>query len=112
MIGGLWQDFRFGVRSLGRTPTFTLSAVVTLALGIGASTAIFGLFEAVVLRTLPVEEPGSLYFVGHGSSEGTETGTGSNYPYLERVRSLTDPFAGVTAYTWTTFKVTNAESIE
>jgi predicted permease len=96
MIGGLWQDLRYGASSLRRTPTFTVSAVLTLALGIGASTTIFGLFEAVMMRRLPVARPEQLYFVAHGSPDGQ--GTGSNYPYFERMRSAAEGLADVTAY--------------
>src|SRR5687767_13683156 len=108
-MGGLWQDIRYGVRSLGRTPTFTLSAVLTLALGIGASTTIFGLFEAAVVRRVPVEDPERLFFVAHGSAQGQ--GVNSNYPYFERVRGLPE-FAGVTAYTTSELKVSTGQSVE
>ena len=56
----LARDLRYGLRALRRNPMFASVAVLTLALGIGANTAIFSLAEAVLLRTLPVSHPGEL----------------------------------------------------
>src|ERR1700724_1376618 len=58
------QDLRYGLRQLRRNPGFTAVAVVTLALGIGANTAIFTLVHAVMLRQLPVADPDQLYSLG------------------------------------------------
>jgi putative ABC transport system permease protein len=59
-MNNLLQDLRHGVRMLGKTPGFTAAAVVTLALGIGANTAIFSLAEATLLRPIKVRDPANL----------------------------------------------------
>ena len=56
----LLQDLRYGLRQLRRNPGFTAVAIITLALGIGANTAIFTLIDGLMLRTLPVAKPGEL----------------------------------------------------
>jgi len=60
----LLQNLRYGIRTLLRSPGFTLVAVLSLGLGIGANTAIFSLIDAVMLRKLPVPNPEGLFIVG------------------------------------------------
>ncbi len=58
-LDGLWRDIRHGIRSLGATPAFTIVALAVLTLSIGATTAIFSVVDAVMLRGLPFRDSGS-----------------------------------------------------
>ncbi|HKD44897.1 MAG TPA: ABC transporter permease [Candidatus Angelobacter sp.] len=67
-LAGIWRDLRYTARQLRRSPSFTATAVVTLALGIGATTAIFTLIEQVMLRSLAVAQPDHLWRIGDSDS--------------------------------------------
>jgi predicted permease len=69
------HDLRFAARTLRKHPGFAAVAILTLALGIGANTAIFTLFDAILLRSLPVRDPSRLVLFSDSVSEGTLTGT-------------------------------------
>ena len=103
------QDLRYAFRMMAKTPIVTLSAVVSLALGIGANTAIFSLIDAVLFRTVQVAEPDRLYFLAH--DPGPNVSTSSNYPVFERYRA-SPVFSGVTAYRGRTFNVSAGDGVE
>src|SRR5438309_1591459 len=99
----LWQDLRFGARMLLKNPGFTLIAVLTLALGIGANTAIFSLIDATLLRMLPVREPERLALFGTGHAQGIQNGFPDgraelfSYPFYRDVRRRSQFFSDVAA---------------
>src|SRR6266545_7655492 len=97
MIADLWQDFRFGARMLAKKPGFNLIAVVTLALGIGANTAIFSVVNALLLRPLPYAEAERLVLLAE-TSPGTPRNSAS-YPNYEDWRARAQSFEGM-AMAW------------
>ena len=92
------SDLRYALRRLRRSPAFTLVAVFSIALGIGANTAIFTLFNAVLLRTLPVPQPERLAMLIVRSSDGLGYGAISNWRY-QRLRDRNTSFSGFAAVT-------------
>src|SRR5215831_14889103 len=100
---GLVQDLYFGLRQLRKSLGFTSVAVITLALGIGANTAIFSLLDAVLLRNLPVQEPQQLVLFGRGTWRGSmdELPNRSwqlfSYPFFREFRQKNQAFSDVAA---------------
>ena len=90
-MNSIIADLRYALRQLRKTPTFALTAIVTLALGIGANTAIFTVFNQVLLRMLPVQKPGELVrlnytgtFRGRMSIFGGDVHDFFSYPDVSR----------------------------
>ena len=95
LVEQLAQDIRYGLRGLRRAPAFTAAIVVTLALGIGANTAMFSVIDALLLRPLPVPDPDRLVAVYRGES-GAEGAFA--YPDFEEMSTRPDVFSGVAAW--------------
>jgi predicted permease len=110
----LWQDLRYGARLLRRNPTFAAVAILTLALGTGANTAIFQLVDAVRLRTLPVDHPEQLVEVRIVKSPNGRTGSFMGrwprltYPLYLKIAEQQQVFTGVGAWGSTTFDLSQS----
>ncbi len=93
MIQDLWQDLRFGLRMLWKNPGVTAIAALSLALGIGANTAIFSLIDATLLRMLPVKDPQrlALFSINRQGQRDYDF----NYPFFERLRENQRAFSGL-----------------
>src|SRR6266851_2093476 len=112
----LWQDVRYGIRLLLKSPGFTVIAILTLALGIGGNTAIFTLIDGVMLRSLPVRNPRELVVlqwtahkspkyhstysfgdcaVTDGMDSANPSGCSFSHPFVNEIRSQTTVFSGL-----------------
>src|SRR5712664_4170366 len=96
-------NFRYAIRQFRLSPVFTAAAVLTLALGIGGTTAIFTLMHAVMLRSLPVGDPARLYRIGDGDSCCVQGGPQDrwgmfSFPLFERLQAEMPEFEEATAF--------------
>ena len=104
LLDELSGDVSYAFRLLRRSPAFTLVALLSLGLGIGANTAIFTLIDTVLVKTLPVEDPQHLFFVDNsgGKSGGS---SGPPYPCFEVLRDHNRLLSGIAAFNARMFKV-------
>jgi macrolide transport system ATP-binding/permease protein len=93
-LESIWADVRFALRQLRKSPGFTITAVLTLTLAIGANSVVFGVLNALILRPLNVPHPQSLYTLEHGGDKEQET----SYPDYLDLRDRNRSFEDLTAY--------------
>jgi putative ABC transport system permease protein len=100
----MFSDLRYAFRQLAKSPGFTAVALLTLALGIGANTAMFSLMNAVLLRPAPFPDGGRLVRVLRRSPQSNQDSSHSPADYLD-IRNQNTAFAGLTAFAWSSFIV-------
>ena len=101
-MGTLWQDLRYGLRILEKSPAFTAVAVLTLALGIGANTAVFSVIESVLLRPLPYDHPQQLIEIWNSYLPAVPLGglsPGDFHDWQQRATTVSE-MAGFSWYQW------------
>jgi macrolide transport system ATP-binding/permease protein len=97
MIDTIWQDLRHGARMLLKNPGFTVIAVISIAIGVGANAAMFSLADGLVMRPLPVTRPGDVLTIA-GIAPGAIFNTPLSYPEYVDVRDQSRSFSGIVAY--------------
>jgi len=112
IMGDLWQDLRYGVRTLAKQPGFTVIALLTLALGIGANTAIFSVVNAVLLKPLPYPAPARLMLVRATNLARGLTDFGVSMPDFRAWRDRNSSFATMAAFNASAYNVSSNEAPE
>ncbi len=111
-MGSLWQDLRYGARTLVKKPGFTLIAVLTLALGIGLNTAVFSVADAVLFRPLPFAEPQRLAEIWQQQPGSQNARPGLRWEAFQEWREQTEVFEHVEAYNPRSFTLTGGKEPE
>jgi putative ABC transport system permease protein len=107
----MWREIRFGARTLRRSPAFTVASIVTLALGIGANTAIFSLIDEILLRPFPLPHPEQLAQV-YSFNRKTSSFVSGSYPDYEDFRRQSRSFRQLAAYVRLPLDVTFDQRVE
>jgi macrolide transport system ATP-binding/permease protein len=94
----LWQDLKFGARQLRCSPGFTIVALVSLALGIGANAAIFSLISTILLRPLPIAHPEEVYTISQGKQKDPSYAQSMSYPNYRDIRDRNQVLSAVAVY--------------
>src|SRR5687768_9188918 len=100
MLETIVRDLRLGARVLRKNPGFSLIAIASIAIGVGANTAMFSVADGLVLRPLPVPRPGEVFTVNAVSPAGVFRNRGLSYPEFEELRNQARSFEGLVAYTF------------
>ena len=108
----LIQDLRFGARMLMKKPGFSMIAVITLALGIGANTAIFSVTDKLLIRSLSVSEPQQLVLINSVSVSPHFVSNAFSYPDFNDYRARNEVFSGLLAFTTTQFEMKTDDQVE
>ncbi|HEX8089541.1 MAG TPA: ABC transporter permease, partial [Blastocatellia bacterium] len=104
----LSQDLRYGIRMLAQKPGFAIAAVLALALGIGANSAIFSVINAVLLRSLPYEEPDRLVTVQSTRRQDPRRSGSASYPDFADLKSQNQVFDDMAAFRSRGYTLTGA----
>jgi len=108
----LWQDLRYGVRTLLKRPGFTLISVITLALGIGANSAIFSVMDKLLLRSMAVKEPEQLVLINSVSVNPHFVSNAFSYPNYKDYRAQNQVLSGLLAFSVTHLELKLDDRIE
>ena len=111
-MNSLIQDIRYAIRILTKNPGFAVMAILTLALGVGANTAIFSVVNAVLLRPLDFKSPDSLYVLSMEDLKRGLTGGRFGYIFLQALRERNSSLEGIAAFTNDTFNLVGGEAPE
>ena len=105
-----WQDLKYGVRMLARSPSFTAIAILTLALGIGANTVLFSVVNGVLLKPLPYLQPDSLVSLAESTAEFESSSI--SYPNFLDWQRANSTFSSIAAYRGDDFTITGQGETE